>query len=281
MSGRRALGRIPALRATAGEETRPTITDANLVLGYMDPERFLPGMALDADAATQAVQTHVADPLGITAVAAAAGIARISNNSMANALRFVSISRGRDPRDYALMAFGGAGAISAGVQAADVGIKTILVPRSASVLSALGGLMSDFKVSKIQSFIAGSADVDIDELNDIFSKMYDEAAQLLADAGVGDDVGLQRYLDVHYEGQVQEVIVPLRSRTRRITAVNLARAMRDFHDLHEQLYAFNRPEESPADRICTARAHRRSRTTGSPQQALRARDSRSCPGRHP
>lgn len=233
----------PACYGRGGD--RPTITDANVVLGYMDPERFLPGMALDADAAKQAIEEHVAEPLGISAVDAAAGIARIANNSMANALRFVSISRGRDPRDYALMAFGGAGAISAGVQAADVGIKTILVPRSASVLSALGGLMSDFKVSKIQSFIASSADVDIDDLNDVFAKMYDEAERLLNEAGVGEDVNLQRYLDVHYEGQVQEVIVPLRSRTRRITPVNLARAMRDFHDLHEQLYAFSRPGEAP------------------------------------
>jgi N-methylhydantoinase A len=243
--GPESAGAYPGPACYGRGGTRPTITDANLVLGYMDPERFLPGMALDADAATEAIQTHVADPLDITAVAAAAGIARISNNAMANALRFVSISRGRDPRDYALMAFGGAGAISAGVQAVDVGIKTILVPRSASVLSAFGGLMSDFKVSKIQSFIAGSAGVDIDDLNDVFTKMYDEADHLLADAGVGSEVGLARYLDVHYEGQVQEVIVPLRSRTRRITAVNLARAVRDFHDLHEQLYAFSRPEEAP------------------------------------
>lgn len=233
----------PACYGRGGD--RPTITDANLLLGYMDPEHFLPGMALDIEAATNAVKEHVAEPLGISTVAAASGIARIANNSMANALRYVSISRGRDPRDYALMAFGGAGAISAGVQAADVGIKTILVPRNASVLSALGGLMSDFKVSKIQSFIANAADIAIDELNEVFSKMYDEADQLLTVAGVGEDVQLQRYIDVHYTGQVQEVIVPLRSRTRRITAVNLARAMRDFHELHEQLYAFKRPEDSP------------------------------------
>jgi N-methylhydantoinase A len=243
--GPESAGAYPGPACYGRGGTRPTQTDANVVLGYMDPERFLPGMSLDADAARAAIEEHVAQPLGIATVDAAAGIARIANNSMANALRYVSISRGRDPRDYALMAFGGAGAISAGVQAVDVGIKTILVPRSASVLSALGGLMSDFKVSKIQSFIASSADVDIDELNDVFTKMYDEADRLLSEAGVGEDVNLQRYLDVHYEGQVQEVIVPLRSRTRRITAVNLARAMRDFHDLHEQLYAFSRPEDSP------------------------------------
>lgn len=243
--GPESAGAYPGPACYGRGGTRPTITDANLVLGYMDADRFLPGMALDAEAARRAVQEHVAEPLGISTVNAAAGIARIANNAMANALRYVSISRGRDPRDYALMAFGGAGAISAGVQAADVGIKTILVPRSASVLSALGGLMSDFKVSKIQSFIANSADVDIDALNDVFAKMYDEADRLLNDAGVGDDVNLQRYLDVHYDGQVQEVIVPLRSRTRRITAVNLARAMRDFHEMHEQLYAFNRPSEAP------------------------------------
>ena len=239
----------PACYGRGGEH--PTVTDANLILGYMDSERFLPGMALDDAAARRAVEEHVAEPLGISMVDAAVGIARIANNSMANALRYVSVSRGRDPRDYALMAFGGAGAISAGVQAVDVGIKTILVPRSASVLSALGGLMSNFKVSKIQSFVCGSADVDLDALNGVFAGMHDEAERLLADAGAVQEVMLERYLDVHYEGQVQEVIVPLRSRTRRITAVNFARAMRDFHDLHEQLYAFKRPDQ-PAE-IVSAR----------------------------
>jgi N-methylhydantoinase A len=210
----------------------------------MDPERFLGGkMSLDRAQAEQALAAHLAEPLGISVQDAAIGIARIANNAMSNALRYVSVSRGRDPRDYALMAFGGAGAISAGIQARDLGIKTILVPRTASVLSALGGLLSDFKVSKIQSFVARSDAVDLDRLNDHYAAMYAEAERLLHSAGSKGEVTLNRYMDIHYVGQVQEVIVPLRSRTRRVTQVNLARAFRDFHDQHEVLYAFKRPDQ--------------------------------------
>ncbi|MEX2150854.1 MAG: hydantoinase/oxoprolinase family protein [Steroidobacteraceae bacterium] len=232
----------PACYGRGGE--LPTVTDANLVLGYMDPARFLGGkMSLDRGNAEKALETHLAKPLGISVEDAAVGIARIANNAMSNALRYVSVSRGRDPRDYALMAFGGAGAISAGVQARDVGIKTILVPRTASVLSALGGLLSDFKVSKIQSFVARSGAIDLDKLNEVYSAMYEEAESLLRSAGSDGDVHLYRSMDIHYVGQVQEVIVPLRSRTRRITPVNLARTLRDFHDQHEILYAFKRPDQ--------------------------------------
>lgn len=232
----------PACYRRGGE--RPTVTDANLVLGYIDPERFLGGrMSLDKEAAERAIETHLAKPLGIPMLDAAIGVARLANTAMSNALRFVSISRGRDPRDYALMAFGGAGALSAGVQAADVGIKTILVPRSASVLSALGGLMSDFKVSKIQSHIVSSDRVDIDRLNEAFRVMHEEAAQQLESAGASNDVIVNRYIDVRYLGQVQEVIVPIKSRTRRVTSVNFARALRDFHDLHETLYGFKRSDQ--------------------------------------
>ncbi len=228
----------PACYGRGGE--RPTVTDANLVLGYMDPERFLgSAMRLDLAAAREAIEANVARPLAMSATDAAIGIFRIANNSLSNALRYVSVSRGRDPRDYALMAFGGAGAIHAGVQAADLGMSTVLVPRNASVLSALGGMVSDFKVSKIQSFVRSSTDVDLDELNQVFEGMIAEAEALL---GAPDGARLERFLDLRYHGQVQEVIVPLQSRTRRVTPVNLARALRDFHDLHEQLYAFKRPE---------------------------------------
>lgn len=231
----------PACYGRGGE--RPTVTDANLLLGFMDPERFLGGtMRLDEEASARAVQTHLAEPLGISVEEAAIGIFRIANNDMGNAVRYVSVSRGRDPRDYALMAFGGAGAVHAGFQAADVGIKTVLVPRSASVLSALGGLISDFKVSRIRSFLRSAGEVDLEELNGVFAQMHAEAEEMLERSGAADTVNVERFVDIRYHKQVQEVIVPVRSRTRRVTAVNLARAERDFHDLHEQLYAFKRPD---------------------------------------
>lgn len=239
--GPESAGAYPGPACYGRGGTRPTVTDANLVLGYMDPARFLGGsMKLDRDAAMRPMEEHLAKPLGISPLEAAIGIFRIANNDMSNALRYISVSRGRDPRDYALMAFGGAGAIHAGVQAIDVGIKTVLVPRRASVLSALGGLVADFKVSRIQSFVRDAASVNLDEFNALFLKMQADAEKLLPQS---DDMRIDRYVDVRYEGQVQEVIVPVHTRTRRITEVNLARAVRDFHDLHEQLYAHKRPDQ--------------------------------------
>ena len=240
-SGRRARGACPGPACYGRGGTKPTVTDANLVLGYMDPARFLGGtMKLDRDAALRAMEEHLAKPLGISPTDAAIGIFRIANNDMSNALRYISVSRGRDPRDYTLIAFGGAGPIHAGVQAIDIGIKAILVPRRAAVLSAFGGLVADFKVSRIQSFVCSSTAVNLDKLNALFLKMQVEAEKLLPKS---DDMRVDRYIDLRYEGQVNEVIVPVHTRTRRITEVKLARAVRDFHDMHQQLYAHKRPDQ--------------------------------------
>ncbi|WP_033292615.1 hydantoinase/oxoprolinase family protein [Amycolatopsis jejuensis] len=221
--------------------TRPTVTDANLLLGYMDADLFMGGaMKLDRAAAEAAFDEHIARPLGISVHDAAIGVFRIANSGMSNALRYVSVSRGRDPRDYALMAFGGAGAIHAGIQAVDLGIKTILVPRNASVLSAFGGMVADFKVSRVQSFVRPAAGTGADELSEVFRRVQEEAERLLPEA---ESTRLERFVDMRYEGQVQEVIVPLNTRTRRISDVSLSRAVRDFHELHEELYAHQRPDQ--------------------------------------
>ncbi|WP_033290664.1 hydantoinase/oxoprolinase family protein [Amycolatopsis jejuensis] len=239
--GPESAGAVPGPACYGRGGTRPTVTDANLLLGFMDPDRFMGGtMALDRAAAEAAFDEHVATPLGISVPEAAIGVFRIANSDMSNALRYVSVSRGRDPRDFALMAFGGAGAIHAGIQAADLGIKTILVPRKAPVLSAYGGMVADFKVSRVQSYVRAAEAVDADELTAHFARLQQEAEKMLPAAGT---VRLERYLDVRYEGQVREVIVPLHTRTRKISPVNLSRAVSEFHEIHHQLYAHKRPAQ--------------------------------------
>lgn len=224
--------------------TEPTVTDADLVLGYISPDYFLGGrMKLDVEAARAAIEERIAKPLGIDAVEAASGIFRIVNNSMSNAIRHVTVARGRDPRDFALCVFGGAGAIHAGEQAPDLGIKTILVPKSAAVLSALGNQLASFKITKVQSFIHPTDGIELDELNRVFAEMLERAE---ADLGRQDKVRetiTQRYMDIRYRGQTHEVTVPIRSRTRRVTELNLSTALNEFHDRHEQLYSFKRPDQ--------------------------------------
>lgn len=232
----------PACYGRGGAE--PTVTDADLILGYLNPKFFLGGkIRLDIERARQAIRAKIADPLGMSVEDAAHGIFRIVNSAMTNAIRYVSIARGRDPRDFALMAFGGAGPIHAGTQAKDLGIKTILVPKNAGVFCALGNLISNYKITKVQSFISRSTGVNLDELNQVFFKMEQEAEALLGDHARVVETSTQRYMDIRYIGQTHEVTVPIRSRTKRVTELNLATTLQDFHELHQQLYSFKRPEQ--------------------------------------
>jgi N-methylhydantoinase A len=226
--------------------SEPTVTDADLLLGYLNPENFLGGrMKLNCDAAAESVQRRIAQPLGMTLTQAAQGIFTIVNNSMTNAIRYVSVSRGRDPRDYALMAFGGAGPVHAGMQVRDLGMRTIVIPRNAGVFSAIGNLASNFKVSKVQSYVRRLENLNIEELNALFVAMMHSAESQLGRKEKVREIIFERFLDIRYVGQVQEVIVPILSRTQRVTEVNLANTLRAFHQMHEKLYAFNRPEETP------------------------------------
>ena len=242
--GPKSAGADPGPACYGRNGTEPTVTDANLVLGYLNPQFIVGGkIPLHVDAAREAIQTKVADPLGMSVEEAASGIFRIVSSAMTNAIRYVSIARGRDPRDFALMAFGGAGPVHMGVQARDLGIKTILVPKNAGVFCALGSLISNFKISKVQSFITRSTNINLNELNDTFAAMEGEAEGLLGERARVVERATQRYMDMRYIGQTHEVTVPIRSRTKRVTELNLGTTIQDFHQLHEQMYSFKRPEQ--------------------------------------
>lgn len=231
----------PACYGNGGAE--PTVTDANVVLGYVDPDGFLGGrMRLSPDAAHAAIEEHVARPLNLDVVEAASGIFRIANHSMANAVQHVTVARGRDPREFALCVFGGAGAIHAGAIAPELGIRTILVPKAASVLSAVGNQLSDFKIVKVQSFIRRVVDLELDDVNEAFGVLLERAHRDLGTQEKARETVIRRYLAMRYKGQTREVLVPIRSRTRRVTAINLKSALQEFHAIHEELYSFKQPE---------------------------------------
>jgi N-methylhydantoinase A len=242
--GPQSAGAYPGPVCYGRGGTQPTVTDVDLVLGYISADYFLGGrMHLDVDAAWAAIEEKIANPLGLETIEAASGIFRIINNSMSNAIRHVTVARGRDPRDFAMCVFGGAGAIHAGAQAPDLGIKTILVPKAASVLSALGNQMAHFKITKVRSFIRPTDQISLEEINQVFADMLEQAeADLGSQEKVSETVS-QRYMDVRYQGQTHEVTVPVRSRTRRMTELNLTTAINEFHNLHEQLYSFKRPDQ--------------------------------------
>ena len=234
----------PACYGFGGHE--PTVTDADVVLGYLNPASFLGGaMRLDAAAAERAIKTRIAEPLGMSVLEAAGGIFRIVNNSMSNSVRQVSLAKGYDPRDFALTAFGGAGAVHAGALVDALGIRTIVVPKgTAPVLCALGDLLSDLRVSRVRSFYARGSDLDLADLNALFRRMQTEAEEALGGQRSQLDSILARFsLDMRYVGQTHEVTVEVPSPGGPVGPAELAATIDGFHTLHRQLYTFDKPHD--------------------------------------
>jgi len=186
------------------------VTDANVVLGRIDPGYFLGGrMRLDAAAARRAVETRVAAPLSMDAEAAAEGIVRIIDVKMAEAIKAISTMRGHDLRDFMLLAFGGAGPVHAARIARDLGMAGVIAPLYPGVFSAIGLMMSDVKHDYVQSRmdpIAALAPADVEAM---FARLVAQAIAELAADGFGEaQIGLQRAVDMRYAGQGYEIAVP-------------------------------------------------------------------------
>ncbi|MBP1991817.1 hydantoinase/oxoprolinase family protein [Paenibacillus eucommiae] len=236
--GPRSAGSNPGPACYGKGGTEPTITDVNVVLGYLNPDHFLGGeMKLDRGLAEQAVARHIAEPLGISTVDAAYAISQIINSNMSNAIHYVTTQRGFDPRQFALVAVGGAGAVHAGKQAEDLGINTVIVPSLAPVFCALGDVAANLKVTELRTRFQRVDQVDLDGVNADFDKMEASARTKLGKQDVARHYETRRYFDMRYVGEVHEVTIPVRSRTRKVTALNLEATLADFHTLHERLYA--------------------------------------------
>jgi N-methylhydantoinase A/oxoprolinase/acetone carboxylase beta subunit len=207
--GPRSAGAVPG-PACYGSGTELTVTDANLLLGRLDPAQFLGGrMTLDVERAHRAA-ADLARRVGLDEPALAEGVVRIANANMERAIRVVSVQRGVDPREFALLAFGGAGGMHACAIAETLDIATVIVPRHAGVLSALGMLLADaIKDHALTILRAGDA-IDDAELDTLFAPLVDEAERDLAREGFPPDrIHVERRLDVRYTGQSYELAVPM------------------------------------------------------------------------
>lgn len=226
----------------------PTTTDANVVLGYINTAFYLGGeFRIDGQAACDAVRREVAGPLGMSVEDAAYGIYRLVNTNMADATKVVSVERGHDPRDFALVAAGGAGALHGARIAEIVGIPRVIVPKTASVFCAMGMLESDLKHDYVRTMWVPFAALDTAKLNAIWVDMEAQARATLEAEGVSPDrVLLERGMDLRYLGQHHEVTVA--APTGRITATGLAEIAARFHAAHERLFLYSEPE-SPLESI--------------------------------
>ncbi len=216
-----------------------TVTDANLVLGYLDPANFLGGRTrLDIDAALTAVE-KVAKQLVTTAVAGAEGIHRVVNTNMAEGIRIVSVRRGVDPRRFALLAFGGAAGLHITEVARMLEITRVMVPRVAAVLSAWGMLSTDLRHEFVRTHVGEVQGVGATELRRLFAEMEAEGRRRLAAAFSGP-VSIRRSVDMRYGEQIFEISVPLDGVDVNAPDV-MEQIVARFHHRHEELYTYSAP----------------------------------------
>jgi N-methylhydantoinase A len=230
----------PACYGRGGAEA--TVTDANLVLGRLDPTYFLGGeMSLDTEAARDVVTRKVAKPLGLGSVEAASGIIRIINAKMGHAIRAITIERGLDPREFVLLSFGGAGAMHACALAQELNIPRILIPMATGQFSALGMLLSDVRHDLVRVSLSLATDLDAATLASRYQELVAEARRTLAEEGVaGEDMAFQRALDMRYVGQEYTVTVSVPD---QLGGDWLAPVRAEFDRLHERTYGHASAEE--------------------------------------
>ncbi len=231
----------PAAYGRGGNE--PTVSDADIVLGWLDRETLLGGaLGIDLAAAEAAIREWVADPLGLGVTEAAAAIVEIVNSNMAEALRIVSVERGRDPREFALIAFGGAGPVHAAALAAELHIPEVIVPPVPGAFSAFGLVATDLKRDYSRTLYADLAAIDPARVARSVQEMAVTACEWLALAGIPPERRvLVRAADVRYRRQAYELTVPLAEGP--ITRESLDGLAAAFHEKHRQTYGHANPAE--------------------------------------
>ena len=223
----------PACYGRGGSQ--PTVTDAHLLLGWLSPAGLLGGrMPISAEAASRAMDT-VAGPLGLDRIATAAGIVRVVNAQMVRALRIVSLERGYDPREMAMIAFGGAGPMHAAALADELGIREVVIPPNPGVFSAVGLLTADLRCDRVESVMRPVERVDARWLETRFRHLEAEAQKDVREGDGRRTVVVRRALDLRYVGQSYELTVP--------GEVPLANAAEAFRTRHAEIYGYAPPRE--------------------------------------
>jgi N-methylhydantoinase A len=225
----------PACYDTGGD--KPTVTDANVLAGRINPDYFLGGeIPLSVENARKAMQP-IGDKFGISVEEAAMGVIRLADANMVNALKLVSVRRGYDPREFVLIAFGGGGAMHAGALARELRVKKVLIPNEPAVFSAWGMLMTDLRQDFIRTAIRRADQTEPSALTGIFADMEVNAMQNLEEQHVSEDrVMFQRHADMRYKGQEHTVKVPIPG--GQITVEHMPEINERFHQLHEHSYTF-------------------------------------------
>lgn len=227
----------PACYARGG--TKPTVTDANVVNGYMNPQAIAAStMRIDRNAAWEAISKHIAAPLGIQTHEAAYGVTQIANAAMMRALRAVSTERGRDPRDYTLVSFGGAGPIHAAALAEEMEMTKVLVPVFPGLFSALGLLLADYRHDYIRSVVTPLDAIEPARIFALYEDMQQVAREAMQREGVShEQIRFEPYIDLKYGYQLQELTIPFPAGQRSNSL--LASLATGFRTAHDQAFGYN------------------------------------------
>jgi N-methylhydantoinase A len=232
--GPKSAGAVPGPACYGQGGSEPTVTDANLIAGRINPDYFLGGeIAVSVALAKQAMQ-KIADALGVSVGDAALGVIRIANANMINALKLVSVRRGYDPRDHTLVAFGGGGAMHAAALAQELHVGRVLIPQAPGHFSAWGMLMTDPTQDFVRTTLIASDLANLARIEGLFADLSEQTRDFFGRAGYDPAaVRIERALDMRYHGQEHTVRVPVSDGT-----VDLAGTNERFHALHERSYTY-------------------------------------------
>jgi N-methylhydantoinase A len=244
--GPESAGADPGPASYGWGGTKPTVTDANVLAGRINPSYFLGGeIPLKANLAAEAMQP-IADAFGIGVEDAAMGVIRLADSNMVNALKLVSVRRGYDPREFVMVAFGGGGAMHAGALMRELRLKKVLVPTNPAVFSAWGMLMTDLRQDFIRTSIRRTDSIKPESITALFAEMEGQTLDLMKEQHIPEErIRFQRFADMRYLGQEHTVKVPIPE--GRITGELIPEINEAFHRLHEQAYTFRL--ESPVELV--------------------------------
>ncbi|WP_129116264.1 hydantoinase/oxoprolinase family protein [Halegenticoccus tardaugens] len=239
--GPRSSGATPGPACYGRGGTSPTVTDAHLVLGRLNPDFFLGGkLDLDKKAAYE-VMSDLGDEIGMSAEEAAASVLQITNNNMQSALSAELVERGHDPQQFAMVSFGGAGPLHAAELADKAGISNVVVPIHPGVASATGLVMADGRVDYEQTMAMRSDGYDRDQIESMFDSLIERAVTDLETEGFEGEIDVSMAMGMRYLGENYEIEVPVGF--TGVTDENMATLFERFHDRHEELYGFANTDE--------------------------------------
>jgi N-methylhydantoinase A len=241
--GPKSAGADPGPACYARGGTEPTVTDCNLLLGYLDNQSLLGGdLRIDHATATAAVHARLAKPLGVDTRAAAAAVIDIVNHAMAEALKIVSVQRGHDPRDFVLAAFGGAGPLHAAALASELGIVEVICPPIPGAFSALGLIAADLKRDYVQTLFITADSADPAALESVFQALEKKGRAVLDHAAMTPERRrFERAVDARYERQSYELTIPVPPHS--LDKTNLQKIVEDFHSRHLHTYGHDNRSE--------------------------------------